>query len=137
MDRKELALQLHHSNFNCAQCVACSYCNVYGFDPVTVFKLSEAFGGGMGDFDICGAVSGMAMVIGMMNSDGNLDDPQTKHQTYNLITDAKKRFKDKNKSCTCSELRGLETGVVLRPCDDCITDAIEILDDILLGIKVE
>ena len=47
MDRKELALQLHHSNFNCAQCVACSYCNVYGFDPVTVFKLSEAFGAGM------------------------------------------------------------------------------------------
>ena len=80
MDRKEMAVNLHKSGFNCAQSVACSFCHVMGYEPETVFKLSEGFGAGMGTFNTCGAVSAMAMVIGMKESDGNLDAPKTKKE---------------------------------------------------------
>ena len=65
MDRKEQAVMLHKSGFNCAQSVACSFCNVMGADPVETFKLSEAFGFGMGSMGTCGAVSAMAIVVGL------------------------------------------------------------------------
>lgn len=135
MDRKELALQLHHSKFNCAQSVACAFTNVMGYDPQTVFKMSEAFGFGMGNMGTCGAVSGMAMVIGMMKSDGNLDDPKTKKQCYSLMKEAIEKFEQKNKSIICKEIKGVETGEVLRSCDGCIEDAVAILDELLLDIK--
>ena len=135
MDRKELALELHRQKFNCAQSVACAFCNVLGYDPQTVFKMSEAFGFGMGSMGTCGAVSGMAMVIGMMKSDGDLDDPKTKKKCYNLMKEATARFEKKNKSIICSEIKGVETGKVLRSCDGCIQDAVAILDDLLLDIK--
>ena len=48
MDRKEQAVMLHHHGFNCAQSVACTFCNVMGADPETTFRLAEPLGFGMG-----------------------------------------------------------------------------------------
>ena len=44
MDRKETATYLHKQGFNCAQSVACSFCNVMGADAETTFRLAEGFG---------------------------------------------------------------------------------------------
>ena len=82
MDRKEQALKLHEHGYNCAQSVACTYCNVMGADPETVFKLAEPFGFGLGTMETCGAVSAMALVVGMKMSDGNLEQPKTKRYVY-------------------------------------------------------
>ncbi len=135
MDRKELALYLHKNKFNCAQSVACSFCNVLGYDPALVFKMTEAFGGGMGTMGTCGAVSAMATVIGMKTSDGDMDNPTTKGECYKLMKKATMMFEMKNKSVICRELKGVDTGEQLRSCDGCIADAVEILDHILLGIE--
>ena len=135
MDRKELSMELHKQGFNCAQCVVCSYCNVLGYDPVTAFKMAEAFGFGMGSAGTCGAVSCMAMVIGMKTSDGDLDNPKTKRESYNLMRRATGEFLRKNRSIVCREIKGMDGGPVLCSCDDCIKDAIGILDELLLGIK--
>lgn len=137
MDRKELSITLHKQGFNCAQAVACSFCNVLGYDPHTVFKLAEGFGFGMGTMGTCGAVSGMAMAIGMKQSDGDLDNPKTKKNSYNLMKLATAMFEEKNKSIICREIKGVDTGEVLRSCDGCIMDAVEILDKLLLGIEPE
>lgn len=64
----EKALELHGKGYNCAQAVACSFCEEFGVDQETMFKISEGFGFGMGMMDMCGAVTGMMMVIGMDNS---------------------------------------------------------------------
>ena len=48
MNRKEQAVMLHKSGFNCAQSVACSFCHVMGADPIQTFKLAEPLGFGMG-----------------------------------------------------------------------------------------
>ena len=135
MNRKELAYKLHHQGFNCAQALACSYCNVLGFDPETVFRMMEAFGFGMGCMDTCGAVTGMAAVIGMKTSDGNMDKPGTKRECYALMRQAHDEFLSMNGSVICREIKGVDTGKVLRSCDGCIEDAVTILDKLLLGIE--
>lgn len=137
MDRKELAVKLHHEKFNCAQAVSCAFCNVMGYDPATVFKLAEAFGRGMGGERTCGAVSAMAMVIGMKESDGNLDDPKTKQHCYRLMNLATEKFLKKHGSVTCSELKRTDGDPVQQICDGYIRDAAVILDEMLLGIKDE
>lgn len=130
-EKNELAVQFHHRKFNCAQAVACAFSDETGFDRQTVFKMAEAFGGGMGTQSTCGAVSAMAMVIGMKYSDGNLEDPKTKVQCYRLMKEATRMFEEKNHSTICREIKGLTGGPVLRSCDGCISDAAEILEKIL------
>ncbi len=134
MDRKEQALKLHASGFNCAQSVACSFCDVMGADPKTTFRLAEPLGFGMGAMETCGAVTGMALVVGMKMSDGDLDNPKTKRQCYQIMQTLIQEFKDKNKSIICKEIKGVETGTVLRSCNGCIEDAVELLDKYLLGL---
>lgn len=134
MDRKELALKLHHSKFNCCQSVACAFCHVMGTDPETAFKLAEPFGFGLGCMETCGAVSGMAMVVGMKMSDGNLEDPKTKKECYAMMQKLIEEFKAMNGSIICREIKGIDTGKVLRSCDGCIEDAVELLDKHLLGL---
>lgn len=135
MDRKEQAKMLHKNSFNCAQSVACSFCSVMGADPVATFKLAEPLGFGMGSMGTCGAVSAMALVIGMKMSDGNLDHPGTKKECYKMMRELTEAFADKNGSIVCSEIKGVDTKKVLRSCDGCIEDAVALLDKYLLGIE--
>lgn len=139
MDRKELAVHLHHQDFNCAQAVTCAYCNVLGCDPQTAFRLSEPLGLGMGTLNTCGCVTAMALVIGMKVSDGNLDQPETKKESYKMMKKAMGMFEMKRGSTICKELRKEVEGKPLPEiklhCDGCIKDAIEILDYLLLGIE--
>ncbi len=135
MNRKEMAVMLHGKGFNCAQSVACAFCNVMGADPVEVFRHAEAFGFGMGTMGTCGAVSAMALVTGMKISDGNLDNPKTKKECYSMMKTLIAEFTEKNSSIICSQLKGSETGTPLRSCNGCIEDAVELLDKHLLGIE--
>lgn len=130
-ERNELAVQFHHQKFNCAQAVACAFSDETDFDRQTIFKMAEAFGGGMGTQSTCGAVSAMAMVIGMKYSDGNLENPKTKAACYKLMRKAAQMFEEKNQSTVCREIKGLTGGPILRSCDGCISDAAEILEKIL------
>ena len=81
--KAEKALEYHKKGYNCAQAVACSFCEEFGVDKETMFGIAEGFGFGMGMMDMCGAVTGMLMVIGMENSVGNPEKGKlTKADTY-------------------------------------------------------
>lgn len=131
-ERVKKALANHKNGYNCAQAVACAYCDLFGVDEKTVFRLTEGFGFGMGTMGTCGAVSGMGFVAGMKNSDGNIADPATKKGTYRLMKEMTKAFKVKNSSITCWEIKGVDTGKPLRSCDGCIEDAAKIIEEHLL-----
>lgn len=125
------ALEYHAKGYNCAQSVACAFCDKLGKDEKTVFELTEAFGFGMGTMGTCGAVSGMAAVVGMVESDGNLDAPKTKKQSYKAMKELTNKFVEMNQSVICSEIKGVETGKVLRSCNGCIEDAVNLLEEYL------
>lgn len=131
-ERVEKALSNHKSGYNCAQAVACAYCDLFGVDEAEAFKMTEAFGFGMGTMGTCGAVSAMAALVGMKLSDGNLDKPSTKKLCYKTMKDMTNQFSEKNKSVICSELKGVNGGSVLRTCDGCIEDAAKIIEETLM-----
>lgn len=127
----EKAVENHKKGYNCAQAVACAFCEKTGKDEKEVFEIMEAFGFGMGTMGTCGAVSAMAAVVGMTESDGALEDPKTKKASYKAMKELTNKFIEKNKSVICSELKGVETKQVLRSCDGCVQDAAEILEEYL------
>ena len=89
----------------------------------------EAFGLGMGTMGTCGAVSAMAAVVGMVESDGALDAPKTKKESYKAMKALTEKFKEKNGTVVCKELKGVETKKVIRSCDGCVQDAAELLEE--------
>ena len=123
--------ELHNKGYNCAQAVACVFADELGMKESEVFRLMEGFGFGMGTMGTCGAVSAMAAVVGMKNSDGNLDRPSTKRSSYKQMSELTDKFLSMNKSIICREIKGIDSGVVLRSCPGCIEDAVVILEEYL------
>ncbi|MGN0369829.1 MAG: C-GCAxxG-C-C family protein [Butyrivibrio sp.] len=127
--RANKADMLHCKGYNCAQAVACAFADVMNLDEKIIFKMLEGNGLGMSDtYGTCGAVSGMAAVIAYTNSTGNLEAPDSKASTYEIVRNLEAVFRKNNGSTICRELKGMDTGKVLRPCPDCIKDAATILE---------
>ena len=123
----------HTRGYNCAQIVLCSYAEELGIDKETLFRISEGFGAGMGGMmQTCGAVTAMFMALGLANSSGDLQACDTKPQTMKKVRELAAEFEKKNGSIVCRELKGIDTGKVLRSCDGCIEDGIRILGEYLL-----
>ena len=133
----EKAVANHKKKYNCAQAVACAFCDKLGRDEKEVFELMEAFGLGMGTMGTCGAVSAMAAVVGMVESDGALDAPKTKKESYKAMKALTEKFKEKNGTVVCKELKGVETKKVIRSCDGCVQDAAELLEEYLEQQKIQ
>lgn len=130
--RVEQAIARHDKGYNCAQAVACTYCDLVGIDEEVMFKVTEGFGAGMGNMEgVCGAVSGACALAGMKRSSGNLSAPDSKAQTYKLSRQIQAEFKTQNTTVICKELKGRDTGKVIRSCPDCIRDAARIAENIL------
>ena len=127
--RIEAALERHHKGFNCSQSVACTYCDLLGYKEEDVFVLSEALGFGMGNMQgTCGALSGAMLLLGMMNSKG-LGQTASKRSSYALGRQLGEAFRAKNGATICRELKGVETGKVLRSCDGCVEDACRLFEE--------
>ena len=127
MKRHEIAVQNHKKGYNCAQAVACAFADKLGYSEDEIFRLTEAFGGGMGGTQgVCGAVSGMVFVAGAVKSFGVDKLPETnKKESYNFAKELMKKFENEIGSIICGEIKG--NG--LRSCDGCIEDAVRILEE--------
>ena len=107
-----------------------------GVDREEMFKIAEGFGFGMGIMDMCGALSGMMMVIGLQNSVGDPEKGKmTKGDTYKKVKAYINKFAEQNGSYLCRDLKGVETGKVLRACPDCIRDAVALTEEYLASQK--
>lgn len=132
MTKKELAISLHNRKYNCCQSVACAFADEACIDPQLLFCAAEGFGLGMGCMQCtCGALSGAILLAGLVNSDGELENPATKASTYQLCKRLVTAFEQKAGSTVCKELKGIETGTVLHSCPDCIKDGVEIVQEVL------
>jgi C_GCAxxG_C_C family probable redox protein len=131
-ERAKKALEYHKKGYNCSQAVACSFCEEFGVDEETMFRMTEGLGLGMGGMEgTCGAITGAVAVIGAIKSCGDIEKPVSKAATYKLSGELVKRFQEKNQATKCKDLKGIETGKVLRSCPGCIEDATAILEEIL------
>jgi C_GCAxxG_C_C family probable redox protein len=130
--RMEEALKKHDKGYNCAQAVSCVFCDKVGIDEETMFRFTEGMGLGMGGMEgTCGAIGAASILSGLKNSSVNLENPDSKKISYEMSSQCLSNFKNQNGSIICKDLRGEETGTVLRSCSDCITDSVRIIDETL------
>lgn len=62
---------------------------------MTMFRMTEALGLGMGGMEgICGTVTAVCVLAGLKRSTGNLEQPNSKTETYKLSREAVRQFKD-------------------------------------------
>ena len=141
MTRREIAEQNFLAGYNCAQAVALAFEDVLGLDRGTLLKLSSSFGGGMGRLrEVCGAVSGMFIVAGLLRGYSAPDDPDGKREHYALIQRLAEKFKQQNGSIICRELLGAKLAATTptpdartpeyyrsRPCAKLVGDCAEIV----------
>ena len=79
MDHAKRARDLFLEGYNCAQAVACAFCDLTGLDQETTARLSSSFGGGMGRMrEVCGTVSGALLVLGLLCGYSDPGDPSAK-----------------------------------------------------------
>ena len=130
--RVEKTLEKRKQGYNCAQSVACTYCDMVGVDEKIMFQMTEALGKGMGRMEgTCGAVSAACVLAGMKNSTGNLQAPDSSGESCKLSGEIIEKFMEKNQSVICKELKGVQTGKALRSCPDCIQDAAALVEEVL------
>jgi C_GCAxxG_C_C family probable redox protein len=130
--RMEEALKKHDKGYNCAQAVSCVFCDKVDIDEETMFRFTEGMGLGMGGMEgTCGAIGAASILSGLKNSSVHLESPDSKKVSYEMSSQCLSNFKNQNGSVICKDLKGAETGTVLRSCNDCIADAVRIIDETL------
>ena len=104
MTRAEHAAQLFYDGYNCAQAVAMAFADLTGMDQQYAAKMASSFGGGMGRMrEVCGAVSGMLLVAGLLY--GYTEDVGTvKKEHYALVQNLAGQFREKTGSIVCREI---------------------------------
>ena len=128
--RAERAIACHNKAYNCAQSVAFAFLDKVDIDPETLFKVTEGLGLGMGGMEgTCGAISAAAVLAGLKISTADLEKPNSKGTSYKAAKACIAAFKEKNSTIVCRELKGVDTGKVLRACPDCICDAVAIIEE--------
>lgn len=122
MTREEKGEELFRSGYNCSQAVIGAFCDDLGLDFDTAMKLSEGFGGGFARMRFtCGAVSAMAMVVGMLLSRGS-GDGNTREAVYGKTKELADKFGEKNGSIICGDLLGLNKEKLYSPVPEARTD---------------
>ena len=105
MNHVERAVELFVEGYNCAQAVAAAFGDLTGLDEKTAARMASCFGGGMGRMrEVCGAVSGMLMVAGVLYG---YDDPKAtkeKRELYAQVQAMAGQFREELGSIVCRDL---------------------------------
>lgn len=105
MDHATRAAELFLQGYNCAQAVAVAFSDVTGLDQVLSAKLASSFGGGMGRLrEVCGAVSGMLMVAGILYGYEEPEEGEVKKAHYTLVQTLAGKFREEAGSIICREI---------------------------------
>ena len=104
-DHAILARDNFIKGYNCAQAVACAFCEEMGLEEAAVARMVSSFGGGLGkQREICGAVSGAAFVLGVLRGYSDPEATTEKTEHYARIQDFSARFKAEHETIICREL---------------------------------
>lgn len=151
MTRGEKAEALFAEGYNCAQAVVIAFEDLHGLDRETAAKMSSSFGGGMARLrEVCGSVSGMFLVAGLLYG---YDDPKAKEEKaahYARIQKLASDFQAEHGSIVCRDLLGLTEKkqepvpeertaeyYKKRPCKKIVGRAAEILEEYIREYPIE
>lgn len=105
MERELYAAQLFLDGYNCAQAITVAFSDVTGLDPSFSARMASSFGGGIGRLrEVCGAVSGMVMVAGLLYGYDSASEDAAKKEHYQRVQFLAGRFREEVGSIVCREI---------------------------------
>ena len=105
MDHGMKAAELFLGGYNCAQAVVVAFSDLTGLDEAFSAKMASSFGGGMGRMrEVCGAVSGMLMVLSYVYGYDTPGDDISKKRLYGQVQALAAGFRAENGSIICREI---------------------------------
>nr|WP_325296947.1 C-GCAxxG-C-C family protein [uncultured Dysosmobacter sp.] len=138
----ELASAYHKQGFNCCQSVLAAFSDLTGLSEQASFDIGGGFGAGAGTGELCGAVSGAVMTLGLVTPVDASDPVGSKKRTVALSRELQKRFSEKFGALRCRELLqnkftpddttpAAKAMGLTGHCDIMIVTAVEIVEEML------
>jgi C_GCAxxG_C_C family probable redox protein len=107
--RVQRAVENFMHGYGCCQSVVAAFADLYGFTDEQAKRIGAGFGGGVGRLRMmCGAVSGIVILVGMDCGQTEGDDREGKSACYKVVQNLLARSKEENGSVICAELLGLK-----------------------------
>jgi C_GCAxxG_C_C family probable redox protein len=144
VNKTNKAAALFKEGFNCCQAVLSSFALELGLDRTTALRVASSFGGGMAQMgEVCGAVTGALMVLGLKYGRTKAEDLEAKERNYERVGEFVKRFKALYGSILCGDILGAdmstpegrlkikEKNLVATLCPKFVETAARILEDLL------
>jgi C_GCAxxG_C_C family probable redox protein len=140
-DKGQLAVDKFVEGYNCAQSMVFAFCDECGLSQDAALKVACGFGAGMGrKQEVCGAVAGGIMILGLRRGRGTRDGRSVTEALYPMTREFMDAFAVKNGSYLCRDLlsgceltseegqrRFKEDGLFEKVCKQCVRSAAEIL----------
>ena len=141
--KAELAKGFFEEGCSCSQAVLLAFAPECGLDRETALRLASSFGGGFGRLrELCGAVSSMGIVLGLLYGYTDLGDKDAKMRHYEVIQRLSGRFREEKGALRCGELLAAQQGAQgpepadrtpqyyhARPCGDLVALAAALLEE--------
>jgi len=139
--RVSTAITFFEEGYNCSQAVFMAYSDIYGIEKEIAAKLATSFDGGMGRLrEVCGAVSGMFLILGLQYPFTDTKDKVAKNTNYKAVQRTANEFKSIMGSYVCADLLKIkhesqqpessertDAYYKTRPCARCVALAAEIV----------
>ncbi len=124
-EKAEKAVMLRQArSHSCCQSVAEVLTEELPVDPAIVHQLAAGFAAGMGNMEgTCGAMVGAAMAVGLKM--------QGSRGAVAKAREVQEEFTRRCGALVCRELKGVGTGRVLCPCEDCVRNAVRAYDAVM------
>jgi C_GCAxxG_C_C family probable redox protein len=144
MTKADDAEAVFRSGISCAPAVFSVFAQDYGLDPAPARKIATGFGAGIAyNGQICGAVTGSILAIGLALGRATQEDIAARDRTYELVNELIREFMAKHGSVNCTELCGYdlsdpeqlaaakEKKVFVTACPKFVRDAAQIAENLL------
>ncbi len=145
MTKSEQAISKFTGGYNCAQSVFYAFCEDLGVDQDTALKVACGFGAGMGrKGEVCGAVTGGIMALGVKYGRGEKEDRAVTDAAYVKVRELMDQFSNRNGTCICRQLLNgcdltteegqkyfKENDLLNKACKLCVQSAVEILETMM------
>ena len=108
-ERVARAVENFMSGYGCCQSDVAAFADLYGLDDTLAKKIAAGFGGGVGRMRMmCGAVSGIVMLVGLHCGQTEGSDREGKSACYKVVQELLAQSREQNGSLICAEILGLK-----------------------------
>jgi C_GCAxxG_C_C family probable redox protein len=108
-ERVARAVDLFMAGYGCCQSVVGAFADLYGLDDTLAKRIAAGFGGGVGRLRMmCGAVSGIVMLVGLDCGQTEGSDRDGKSACYRVVQQLLAQSEAENGSLVCAEILGLK-----------------------------